>query len=59
MVMKSTVRSDTVPGFVMPGMTQMSGECVASSHSANFRQWCFSPRCQPWSLQKQMIVLSL
>jgi hypothetical protein len=59
MVMKSTVRSDTVPGFVMPGTPQMSGESVASSRSANFRQWCFSPMCQPWSLQKQMIVLSL
>jgi len=52
--MKSTVRSETVPGT-----TQMSGERVVSSHSANFRQWCFAPRCQPWSLLKQMIVLSL
>ena len=45
-------------GLVRPGTTQMKGARVASSQSANFRQWCFSPRCQPWSLQKQMRVLS-
>ena len=58
MLMKSTVRSHTLPGFVTPGTTQSKGDRVASSHRANFRQWCFSPRCQPWSHQKQMIVLS-
>ena len=36
-----------------------SGARVASSQRANFRQCSFSPRCQPWSPQKTMIVLSL
>jgi hypothetical protein len=35
----------------------MNGIRVGSSHSANFRQCCFSPRLQPWSLHRQMVVL--
>src|SRR6266508_2884635 len=57
MLMKSTVRSQRLPGLVTPGATQMNGARVASSHRANLRQWCFSPRCQPWSPQKQMIEI--
>src|SRR4051812_24277279 len=58
MLMKSTVRSHLPPAFVTPGTTIRNGERVASSHRANLRQCCFSPRCQPWSLHRQMIVLS-
>jgi hypothetical protein len=49
-------RSQTPPGFVTPGATNISGHCVASSQSVNFRQCSFSPRCQPWSPHRTMIV---
>jgi hypothetical protein len=47
MLMKSTLRTQTPPGFVTPGTTQIKGARVDSSQSANFRQCSFSPKCQP------------
>ena len=44
---KSTGWSQTPPGCVTSGATNTKGVRVASSHRANFRQCCFSPRCQP------------
>ena len=53
----SAVRSQITPLASMPGPAKMMGTRQERSHKVNFRQWSFSPNCQPWSLHKTTIVL--
>src|SRR5262249_14303393 len=45
--MYSTTRRVSLPGLVTPGAETTNGAWQERSHSVNFCQWSFSPRCQP------------
>src|SRR5262249_52880681 len=59
MLRYSTVASQRLPGLMTPGVHQISGARVASSHSVAFPKNSFSPRCQPCSLSNPTIELFL